>query len=278
MSHSFIIKPTSTLTTSLTFLFLSFSASSELVHLPALLLAPNSSRHAIPVAFSRIPSDDSWVVTANVFSSLLFSRNDVLVAIRRLVVDSVELLNSSPSSPSSSIRDSSVDVFVTIRRQMFCAFELLDSSLSSTSILDPSAIEFCCVGVSATARLPSICELLLLAATVAAFIARLFLGSESSGLGMSFNSCVTSSPLLTFHSTSFQQLASPIWSCLETFLAPDVAGVRRSLCSLSRSIALQPGHPAVVPKASMSVLVILSLCTRAPSNGTGGGLPTVHLP
>ena len=70
---------------------------------------------------------------------------------------------------------------------MFCAFELLDSPLSSSStfILDPAAIEFCCVGVSATARKLSICE--LLATTVVASIARLFLGSGSDVIGMSFN-------------------------------------------------------------------------------------------
>ena len=48
------------------------------------------------------------------------------------------------------------------------------------------AIELCCVGVSATARLLSICELLLLPTAVAAFTARLFLGSESGGIGTSF--------------------------------------------------------------------------------------------
>ena len=41
-----------------------------------------------------------------------------------------------------------------------------------TSILDSSAIEFCCVGVSTTARLLSICELPLLATALAAFIAQ----------------------------------------------------------------------------------------------------------
>ena len=55
------------------------------------------------------------------------------------------------------------------------------------------------------------------------------------------------------------------------FLNLDAAGVRVSLCSLFQIIALQLGHPAAVRKASMSVLVLLSLCTRAPSNGTGGG-------
>ena len=94
--------------------------------------------------------------------------------------------------------------FVIIRLLMFCAFELLNSYLSSssTSILNPSA----------TARLLSICELPLLATAVTAFIARLFLGSESGGIGTSFDSCcaanspavLTISPLpQTFLSTAF---------------------------------------------------------------------------
>ena len=92
---------------------------------------------------------------------------------------------------------------------MFCAFELLDSSLSSssTSILDSPAIEFYCIGVPATARLPSIYDLLLLAATVAAFIARLFLGSESSGIDMSVNS----------YGTANSPAVLPISSLLLTF-------------------------------------------------------------
>ena len=162
---------------------------------------------AILMAFSRIPSDDSWVVTATVLSSLLFSSNDVFVAILRLVFGAVRLLNSSSSPLSSSIRDSSVDVFVIIRRLMFCALKLLDSSLSSssTSILDSLAIEFCCVGASATARLPSICELPLLAATVAACIARLFPESESGEIGRSFTPVVLPTLLLYFRFPMFLQ-------------------------------------------------------------------------
>ena len=94
--------------------------------------------------------------------------------------------------------------FVIIRLLMFCAFELLNSYLSSssTSTLNPSA----------TARLLSICELPLLATAVTAFIARLFLGSESGGIGTSFDSCgaanspavLSISPLpQTFLSTAF---------------------------------------------------------------------------
>ena len=83
-------------------------------------------------------------------------------------------------------------------------FELLNSyhSSSSTSILNPSA----------AARLLSICELPLLATAVTAFIARLFLGSESDGIGTSFDSCGANSPAVlsisplpqTFLSTSFE--------------------------------------------------------------------------
>ena len=106
----------------------------------------------------------------------------------RLVVGTVELLNSSPFSPSSSILDSSIDVVVIVRRLMFCAFAnfwIRLSLLPRRPFLNRLPSNFAVV--SATARLPSICELLLLAATVAAFIARLFLGSESGGIGMSCN-------------------------------------------------------------------------------------------
>ena len=74
---------------------------------------------------------------------------------------------------------------------LFCAVEPRDSSLSdpSTSILESSVVEFCCVDVSACAQHSSICELPLLAAAVADFMTRLFLGSESCGIGMSFKSC-----------------------------------------------------------------------------------------
>ena len=51
MSPSFIVEPTKALTVSLTFSFLSFSAPPELGHFPALVLAPNSSRLAILMAF-----------------------------------------------------------------------------------------------------------------------------------------------------------------------------------------------------------------------------------
>ena len=64
--------------------------------------------------------------------------------------------------------------------------------------------------------------------------------------------------------------------------APSGVVLRRS------SILTLRAYPAAVRKASMSVLVLLSLCTQAPSNGTGGGggngsicvigLSTVHLP
>ena len=130
-----------------------------------------------------------------------------------------------------------VDVFVIIRRLMFCAFELLDSYLPPRRPFLTRAIEICCVDASSTARLPSVCELLLLAATVAAFIARLLLGSESGGLRMSFYSCGTvnspavlsiTSLLLTFLSTSFAS-ASFNTSLLRTRgSAPSGVVLRRS--------------------------------------------------
>ena len=126
--------------------------------------------------------------------------------------------------------------FVIIRLLLFCAFELLNSYLSSssTSILNPSA----------TARLLSICELPLLATAVTAFIGRLFLGSESGGIGTSFDSrgaanspaVLTISPLLqTFLSASFANASfntsrrrsghfAPFGVVL-TFLNPDSAKV-----------------------------------------------------
>ena len=147
--------------------------------------------------------------------------------------------------------DSPINVFVFIRLLMFYAFELLNSSLSSssTSILDSSA----------TARLPSICELPLLATAVTAFIARLGLESESGGIGTSSGSCgaanspavlPTSSLLLTLslyffcdclaqHLASSTQTLCTFRSCFETFL-DSVAGVGVSLCSLSRSDTASP--------------------------------------
>ena len=93
--------------------------------------------------------------------------------------------------------------FVAILRLVFGSVELLDSSFSSpsTSIPDSSATELRCVGVSATARLLSIGELPLLATAVAAFIAHLFSGSAR--LANSPAALPTSSLLLTFFSTSF---------------------------------------------------------------------------
>ena len=117
----------------------------------------------------------------------------------------------------------------------FCAFELLNSSLSppSTSSLDSSA----------TARLLSICELPLPAAAVTAFLARLFLGSESGGIGTSFRlpwccqlSCCVSKFLpssdvslyffcncLVQHLSSSIQALRSFWSGFETFLDSDAA-------------------------------------------------------
>ena len=152
-------------------------------------------------------------------------------------------------------------------------------------MLDPPAIEFCCVGISATARLPSICELLLLAATVATFIARLYLRSESGGIGIFFNSRSTANspavlrsslPLLTFLSTSFACVSFNTSLLRSGRSAPSGVVLRQSsilarqgsecACALCPDlIALQLGHPAV------SALVMFSLCNRAPSNGTGVG-------
>ena len=140
------------------FLGLVIRCSPGLDHFPALLPVSHSSMLAILVALSRIPSNDSWVVTATVVSSLLFSSDDVFVEIRRLVFGAVEQTDSFLSSPSTSILVSSVINFAV-----------------SASLRLP--------------RLPSICELPLLAAAAAAFMTRLFLGSESGGIGTSFNSC-----------------------------------------------------------------------------------------
>ena len=92
--------PTRDVTSSLAFPVLSFSAPPGLDYHAVLLPVSNSSMLAILMAFSRIPSDDSWVVTATALSSLLLSSNDVFVAIRCLVFGSVELLDSSLSFPS----------------------------------------------------------------------------------------------------------------------------------------------------------------------------------
>ena len=62
----------------------------------------------------------------------------------------------------------------------------------STSILDPSAIELCCVSVFA------IWELLLLTLAAAASTARPYLGSGSGGIGMSFNFCGSDNSLAVF--------------------------------------------------------------------------------
>ena len=195
---------------------------------------------------------------------------------------SVKLLNFPLSFLSSSICDSSLDVFVIRRLLMFCAFELLDSSLfpPSTSILDSSAIELCCVGVSATARLLSICELPLPTTAVAAFIARLFLGSESGGIGTSFDSCgianspaalPTSSLLLTFLSTPFA-IASFNTSVLQALRDPSGVVWRQTWIltgrSLSRSdrIATQascsgPEGFNVCPGDPLCLLGVLLVCS-----------------
>ena len=78
---------------------------------------------AILVAFSRIPSNDSWVVTSIVVLSLFLPSNDV---------------------------------FVVNRRPVFGAVKLLDSSLSLLPrhpLLTPLSSNVCCVGVSDTLRL-----------------------------------------------------------------------------------------------------------------------------
>ena len=178
MSPSFVIRPSTTHTSSLAFKVLSFAAPLGLQHLPALLLVSNSSMFAILMAFSRIPSNDSWVVTATVVSSLfvLFQQ-----CFRR--------------NSSSGIRCCRTSEFVSLLRHPFvpCFRHSSDVLCFRTSgRLSRSCHRrlpsIFCVGVSATARLPSICELPLLAAAVAAFMTRLFLGSESSGIGTSFNS------------------------------------------------------------------------------------------
>ena len=79
---------------SLAFLFLSFSVHPEMDHLPELLLAQNSSSLAILMAFSRIRSNDSWVPIATVFSSLMYSADDVLVVIRRHIFGTADIQNS----------------------------------------------------------------------------------------------------------------------------------------------------------------------------------------
>ena len=79
---------------SLAFLFLSFSVHPEMDHLPALLLAQNSSSLAILMPFSRIRSNDSWVLIATVFSSLLYSADDVLVVIRGHIFGTADIQSS----------------------------------------------------------------------------------------------------------------------------------------------------------------------------------------
>ena len=168
------------------------------------------------MAFSRIPSNDSWVVTATVFSSLVFSSNDVFAAVRRRTSEFISFF-----SPSSSIRDSSVDVLVIVRRLMFCAFELLDSSLS---------------------LLPR----------------RPFLTRPHSLCGSANSPAVLpmSSLLLTFLSTSFA--SASFNTSLLRFRRSAPTGVVLRHSSVLTLMALQPGRPAVVPQASMSVLVILT--------------------
>ena len=94
----------------------------------------------------------------------------------------------------------------------------------STSIVDSSAIEFCCTGVSATAELLCICEL---ATAVAAFIARLLLASEASGIGTSFNSCGAATSPAVFP-TSFRRLAFLSTSCASASFHTSLLRSRRS--------------------------------------------------
>ena len=178
---------------------------------------------------------------------------------------------------------------------MFCVFELLNSYLLlGHPLLTRLQLHGCFASVS--------CHCSQLAT---AFIARLFLGPESGGIGTSFDSCGAadslavlsiSSLLRTFLSTSFAGASFNTSLLRSTRSAPyGVVLIHSSMLARQGSewacarfpdlIALQPGHLAVVPT---SVQVILSLCTRAPSNGTGGGggngsicvtgLATVHLP
>ena len=256
MSPAFIHRAHKSFRKLIGFLGLVILFSPRVDHLAVLLPVSNSKMHAILMAFSRIPSGDSWVVTATVLSSPLLPSGDVFVAIIRLVFGSVERLDCSHSFPSSSTCDSSLGVFVIIRLLMFCAFELLDSSLSSpsTSTLDSSAIELCCVGVSATARLLSIYELPVRNCS-RCFHCASFSRSESGGIGTSFDSCgianspaalPTSSLLLAFLSTSFA-IASFNTSLLRSKRSDPSGvvvrhssiltrqGVRVGLCSLSRS-------------------------------------------
>ena len=178
-----------------------------------------------------------------------------------------------------------------IRLLTFCASALLNSSLSSRLPLHGC---FTCVSCHCSQLLS------LLFHRTSLSRVRIKIGTSFDSCGAVYSPAVfpTSSRLLAFLSTSFA-IASFNTSLLRSRRSASSGVVLRHSSILARQesertcarfqdlIPLQPGHPAVVPKVSMSVLVILSLYTKAPSTGTGGGggngsicvagLPTVHL-
>ena len=168
MFSSFFIMPTRDLTSSLPFLVLSFSALPGLDHLAVLQTRRCSQfswlshgSHQTTLGWSLPPLSRCFCVLPRMFSSRFFVWCSVL---------SNFWIRLSPflCQPFVTLP---MMLLLFIRLLIFCAFVLLD--FVSTSILDSSPIEFCCVGISATARRPSICVLPLLTAGVAAFIARL---------------------------------------------------------------------------------------------------------
>ena len=71
---------------------------------------------------------------------------------------------------------------------------------------------------------------------------------------------------LVQHLSSSIQALRTFWGVLRNSSIPTGQGSEWACAHFPDLIAMQPGHPSVVPKASMSVLGILCLRTRAPMN------------